>query len=966
MVEAESLVTAVIAVGSAPPLVDAHRKATDPPPIHPPIEVFANQRIGRFGVIRELARGGMGQVFLARDTKLGRKVAIKFLLQHDPSVVQRFVIEARATARCTHENIVTIYEVGEHQGLPFMVLEYLEGKPLSDLLIKPMPVRELVEILAPVVRALDRAHEHGIVHRDLKPSNIFVTDRGTVKVLDFGVAKCFEAPPEVRAATAPDGREPARDGAFADEISYITFSNGGMLVGTLPYMSPEQWGAGEVDHLSDLWAIGVLFWRVLTGVHPAGTGEPAKLRERLVDLDTPLASLATRSTPAYPIPPEIVAIADRCLAKRKADRYPSAAALLADLVAFLQPRAPLPSSSGPLATELCPYRGLAAFTETDADVFFGRSGEIRTALGRLEDRPLLAVVGPSGVGKSSFVSAGLVPAMRATGKAWHVRHLRPGRAPLQGLAGMLLEEEIPPAEADAIIAELGEAPGQLGEALRRNAVRRGHRVLIVVDQLEELFTLSDDARTREVFLAALLAAADDRSAPVRVVLSMRADFLDRLAGARHFLAELSRGLFFLAAPDRDNLRETLVRPAEYAGYAFEDPAIVEELLGAANHRGALPLLQFAATRLWDARDRDRKLLTRASYEAMGGAGGAFVRHADEIAAAVPPERSGVLRAIMTRLVTPEGTRAVVDRDELRSLGDAAEIEGILDQLVAGRLIHVHADPHGDTTVEIVHEVLITAWPTLARWLDETHALRGFTNDLRVTVRQWVARGKPSELVWRGPTAAEALALTQRHALDLSEHEREFLAAVRAHAARRRRLRVAAVVAIFAALALVIAGGAIAVVEIRDAELVAREQAEAAESEARRARAAEIAKDQQLAALREEQRRREDAEAEAQRQLAAMRHEAQRRAQAEAERRSAEEVAHKATRAARRSHDELELANIQLEGALEGALRNFASMKRSVDDAQTLVNKLQAQLSDERARLHRLRRAAATAGVELPE
>src|SRR6185503_5134840 len=153
------------------------------------LDFSGDKQIGHFELIRELARGGMGQVFLARDTMLGRKVAIKFLLHDDPDFVQRFLVEARATARCTHENIVTIFEVGEHDGLPYMVLEYLEGKTLSEVLDGHPSTRQFTELMVSVARALERAHEHGIVHRDLKPSNVFVTDRGQVKVLDFGVAR---------------------------------------------------------------------------------------------------------------------------------------------------------------------------------------------------------------------------------------------------------------------------------------------------------------------------------------------------------------------------------------------------------------------------------------------------------------------------------------------------------------------------------------------------------------------------------------------------------------------------------------------------------------------------------------------------------------------------------------------------------------------------------------------------------
>jgi eukaryotic-like serine/threonine-protein kinase len=929
--------TAVIAVDSA--VLRRSRRES-----HPPIVVAQDQQIGQFGLIREIARGGMGQVFLARDTKLGRKVAIKFLLDGDPSFVSRFLIEARATARCTHENIVTIHDVGEHQGLPFMVLEYLEGKTLTQLLkAKPIGVRPFAELMVPVVRALERAHEHGIVHRDLKPSNILVTERGLVKVLDFGVAKCFETPAE------PVGHR-VLEATLRDE-TYVTAAGSGWIVGTLPYMSPEQWGAGEVDHQSDLWAVGIMFWQALTGAHPIGTSSPDKLHAQLTDLDAAMPSIAARGVPAG-----LAAIVDRCLAKRKAERYLSATELLEDLQGFLYVRA---RASG----DTCPYRGLAAFGEPDAKYFFGRSSEIRTALAQLDAWPLLAVIGPSGVGKSSFVHAGLIPAVRATDHSWQVRVLRPGRTPLQSLASVLGDET----------ATIGDAPGQFGELLRREAKRQGHRLLIVVDQLEELFTLSDDAAARELFVAALLAAADDPSAPVRVVLSMRADFLDRLAGDKHFLSELSRGLFFLAAPDRDNLRELLVRPAELVGYAFEEPSIVDDMIEAATSRGALPLLQFAATRLWDTRDRERKVLTRKAYEAMGGVGGAFVRHADEIAAAVPAHGQALLRTIMTRLVTPEGTRAVVDHAELLTLadetGETGEIERILDKLVGARLIHIHTDPTEGASVEIVHEALIGEWPMLRRWLDDNQALRGFVHELRQAARQWASHGKPGDLVWRGATAQEALALTQRHALDLAATERAFLAAIRAQASRGRRRKMLAFVSICTVLGLVIVGGAVAVVRISSAEAIAHEQAAAAGIEAQRARKAEAETAQELVVLKAEEDKRAQAEAEVSHQSATVRLEEQKRAQAEASRKSAETEASRANAAVKMSREELEVTNLQLEGALEASRRDRTSMQQAVEQAQAAADaaklaseaaiaasaKLQAQLAAEKAHVKQLER-----------
>ncbi|MBV8756261.1 MAG: protein kinase [Deltaproteobacteria bacterium] len=869
---------------------------------------FSHERlVGRFELIREIARGGMGQVFLARDTKLGRKVAIKFLLKHDPEFGQRFLVEARATARCTHENIVTIFEVGEHDGLPFMVLEYLEGKPLSGVLEGKPGVRAFVELMVPVARALERAHEHGIVHRDLKPSNIFVTDRGQVKVLDFGVARLI------------DKHETAQMAAVTlDPIDATsTFTGSNSLVGTLPYMSPEQWGAGEVDALSDIWAFGIMFWRALTGVHPAGTMAADKLQARLCDLDTPLPSIGSRDPT---LPRALVAIVDRCLEKRKAQRYQSASDVLGDLMAFLQPRADRTTG------ETCPYRGLAAFGEEDAKFFFGRTSDIRCALAQLEAWPLLAVVGPSGVGKSSFVHAGLIPAVRASGGAWDVRVLRPGRVPIHRLAGVLDDGE-------DLVGKLVESPGLFGDRLRQEAMRKDTRVLVVVDQLEELFTLCDSDELRRLFLAALLGSADDPSSPVRVVLSMRADFLDRLAGHKQFLAELSRGLYFLSAPDHENLRETLERPAELAGYAFEHPSIVEDMMQAATSKGALPLLSFAATRLWDARDRQARLFTVAAYQQMGGVGGAFARHADQVAAALPPQSQPLLRAILTRLVTPEGTRAVVDRGELLGLGDGAD--AVIDHLVRARLIQVHTDAQG-TTVEIVHEMLITEWPMLARWLQDSQAMRGFTHELRQAAKQWAARGRSRDLVWRGATAQEALANASRHALDLSVIEREFLAAVRSEASRARRRQVAVFATIFSVLGLVIAGGAIAFVRVRAAEIQAKDTADAA---------AHALKQAQASLAAEQAAQRQKTEAEKQAELARQKSE------------EAQQLASEATHAESMTKEELAKKNAELNAALSAAREQQKRAeaaaelaKKASDEAKAAKTQAEALAAKEHAEL----------------
>ena len=207
---------------------EARRVAPD----KPALEVGA--AIKHYELLRKLGEGGMGTVYAARDTTLGRLVAIKVLNIQVGQSAARFLIEAQATARCRHDNIVVIYEVGELHGYPYMMLEYLEGRTLREWMEArggssgQVPPSLAVELVLPVVRALSCAHQLGIVHRDLKPENIFLTDSGRVVVLDFGIAKRLEAS-KISAINQSAQQLADRAGLTQD----------GALVGTLPYMSPE-------------------------------------------------------------------------------------------------------------------------------------------------------------------------------------------------------------------------------------------------------------------------------------------------------------------------------------------------------------------------------------------------------------------------------------------------------------------------------------------------------------------------------------------------------------------------------------------------------------------------------------------------------------------------------------------------------------------------------------------------------
>ncbi len=540
-------------------------------------------RIGQYEVIRELGRGGMGAVYAARDTKLGRKVAIKFLKSgNQPELTARFIVEARATAQCSHENIVVIHEVGEHAGNPFMVLEHLQGAPLTRLMRngRKLPPAQAIELMVPVVRALTVAHAHNIVHRDLKPDNIFVTDSGTIKVVDFGIAKLVHGADDdgdarvrgaVDRAAEPNGGPPPE------------LTRRGTLIGTLPYMSPEQWrgGGGTIDHQTDIWAVGIMLFEMVAGHHPL-----APLRGWDLAVTRNLGEPMPGVRGACPnLPDELGGIIDRCLRKPKDQRIGSARELLDALEPLLPGH-----HVRPLRSDESPYAGLKSFQESDAHRFFGRTRDVAAAVARLRDVPVLGIVGPSGVGKSSFVRAGIVPALKASGESWTTLVVRPGRSPMAALAYALtpmvatttgnttttVSAEL--SQQHEIVERLHAEPGFLGAALRSRARSRDQHILLFVDQFEELYTQVADPRERLAFTACLAGMCDDPTTPLRLVLSLRSDFLDHVAESPALLAELTHGLFFLTPPNRDGLRDALIQPAEMAGYQFEVPAMVEAML----------------------------------------------------------------------------------------------------------------------------------------------------------------------------------------------------------------------------------------------------------------------------------------------------------------------------------------------------------------------------------------------------
>lgn len=453
-----------------------------------------------------------------------------------------------------------------------------------------------------------------------------------------------------------------------------------------------------------------------------------------------------------------------------------------------------------------PYLGLNAFGTEHARAFFGRERETMECANELQVSPLVCLVGPSGSGKSSFVRAGLLPAL-----ADH-RHiaLRPGPSPVATLAAHVGNPALAPA--------LRRDPELLVAALRELA--RERRVVVVIDQCEELFTACRDPGERRAFADAISACCRNVAEPIRIILVVRDDFLMRAEALFGVRLPLSPYLYLLGVPRPRDLVRIVVEPARSAGFTFDDPALPEKMVAEVGERaGALPLLAFACAQLWQRRDAHFRRLLRAAYDAMGGVAGALARHADVVLDAMTGADQRVVRETFRHLVTAEGTRAVVTREELRELV-GSRCDAVLERLLDARLVTT-AKSEGDDRVEIIHEALIGAWPRLAGWQRDDSEGALLRDELRAAARQWEARNRPRDLLWRGERLAELNAWRSRHQAALTASEGAFVDASAADAIRVRRVRRRAIAAVIATLGLAVA----VLVWTTDRERDARRRAE---------------------------------------------------------------------------------------------------------------------------------------------
>ncbi|MGH8907396.1 MAG: TIR domain-containing protein [Egibacteraceae bacterium] len=432
--------------------------------------------------------------------------------------------------------------------------------------------------------------------------------------------------------------------------------------------------------------------------------------------------------------------------------------------------------------EVCPYRGLEVFEEQHARFFFGRDHDTARILEKLGDSRFLAVLGPSGCGKSSLVRAGVVHALeRLAGPGIRiVRVLRPGVRPTSVLAAKLAS--LFPGQSmqrtlDGLRADERSLDLAVSLALAEQPADR--RVMLVVDQFEEVFTLCADERERAAFLANLCYAASIPGGRVVVIVAMRADFYHRCALYPQLAALMAAQQFLVSPLGPDALREAIERPAWQAGLELEAGLVPTILTDVADRPGSLPLLEHVLWEIWQRR-AGRKLTVEA-YRAAGGVEGALARRADTIYENLAPAQQQIARRALLRLVQPgeggEDTRRRAKISELLTRDEEPDLREVVTTLADARLLTTSQDEvSGAPVVDVAHEALIRGWPRLRAWIAEDRETLRTHRRLTAAAGEWEALDRDAGSLYRGARLAVAREWAAERDPDLNELERAFLRA----------------------------------------------------------------------------------------------------------------------------------------------------------------------------------------------
>lgn len=736
--------------------------------------------------------GDFGTVYRARQTSVQREVAIKVIRpEHTnlPDFVRRFEREAQTVAELDHPHIVPLYDFWRDPEGAYLVMPMMKGGSLESAVGEGgWSIPRTLAVLEQIGGAVAHAHRRGVIHRDIKPANVLLDSDGNAYLSDFGIAQHSE-----------------------DVLPMRSGSDAGTRPDTNEDISP------------DIFGLGHLAFRLLTGVSATPGWPLPRLSDARPDLPAELGSVLAHATEP-----------DLSKRYRRVDDFIRAfkQAAGADVVTI--------SSAGGGASDSTrnPYKGLRAFRDLDAADFFGRDALVDDLLRALTRHNVVAVVGPSGSGKSSVVRAGLIPELRARAvdgpHQWLMTDMFPGSHPFEELEAALLRVAVD--RPSNLLSELSEEGGLL-RITKRILPSEDTTLLLVVDQFEEMFSTVASETTRRLFLDNLVAVAGDERSRVKVVLTLRADYLDRPLAYHPFSEVMGRGLVTVGPPGREGLAQAIAAPAQAVGVDVEPGLIGKIVSDLENQPGALPMLQFALTELFAARDGPS--LTIAKYNAMGGVKRALASRAEELYAEMSESVRESVRQIFLRMVNvseeERATRRRVTQAELRGLSidhDVADL--VLDRFGSLRLIAFDRDPTTrNPTVELAHEAILDEWARLRDWVEEYREALIVARRISGLTREWVISGEDPSFLLRGSRLRQAEDWLGSTDLAHTDEEIVFIQAsldlkgVEDRAAGRRRRRTIMALAVGLAVVSLLA-------------VIAFVQRGVAEQEALRARVRELA------------------------------------------------------------------------------------------------------------------------------
>lgn len=803
-----------------------------------PIDHLSGTNIKGYELLERIGAGGFGAVYRAVQSTIHREVAIKIILPgwaNNSEFIRRFETEAQVIAQLEHPHIVPLYDYWRDATGAYMVMRYLRGGSVQDALRDgPYELEAASRLLDQIASALALAHRSGIVHRDIKPGNILLDEDCNAYMSDFGIAKDLSGSYGVH--TAPDAvmgsldyisPEQARGEPITGQtdIYSLGVTLFEMIAGQHPFkdastveklfhhindplpqiegLRPEHCDAinsiiqtatakAPAKRYPDVLALAVAFREA---VGRDSTQHELQVIEQLTLREHDVIRLIVEGRSNQEIASKLfVTVATvrwhiRQLYKKLGVRSRVQAIVRArELDLIVTDTAREASPSGAVIISLSepenPYKGLRPFQVADSLDFFGREAAVARLIERMGDghrfSRFLAVVGPSGSGKSSLVRAGLIPALwqgkLAGSERWFFVDMIPGTRPIDQLEVALTRVAANP------VSNLQEQLMRDANGLLRTAdlilPQDNTQLVLVIDQFEELFTLAKDETLQSHFLNLLYAAVVDPRSRLRIIITLRADYFDRPLHYPEF-GELIRTRTETVLPlNAQGLEQAIVGPAQRVGLTFEAGLVATMVSDMHYQVGALPLLQYALTELFDR--REGRVLTRAAYEQMGGAAGALANRADEIYHSLDDKGRELTCQMFLRLVTlgerTGDTRRRALRSELLTLQESPDLmEEIIDLFTDYRLLSLdHEQDTRRPVVELAHEAILREWGRLRDWLEQSqHDIRQQTL-LAAAATEWANAGHETSYLLRGARLKQMEAWARETTLALNRKEREFL------------------------------------------------------------------------------------------------------------------------------------------------------------------------------------------------